>query len=81
MLAKFFGLNPKGRYLNLEKEKENFCAVLTYSVKWASEIRKFHVAGVYQRLRNVQESVMHVKSCSFTDLNLLLFCCCKESLS
>ena len=39
MLAKFFGLNPKGRYLNLEKEKENFCAVLTYSVKWASEIK------------------------------------------
>ena len=81
MLAKFFGLNPKGRSLNLEKEKENFCAVLTYSVKWASEIRKFHVAGVYQRLRNVQESVMHVKSCSFSNLNLLLFCCCKESLS
>ena len=49
MLAKFFGLNPKGRYLNLEKEKENFCAVLTYSVKWASEIRTFH-AGTAQQV-------------------------------
>ena len=31
MLAKFSGLNPKGPYLRLEKEKENFCVVLTYS--------------------------------------------------
>ena len=29
----------------------------------ACEIRKFHVAVVQQRLRNVQKSVMHVKSC------------------
>ena len=81
MMAKYSGLNAKGRYLNLEKQKENFCGVLTYSIKWAREIRKFHVAGVQQRLRNVQESVMHVKSCSFANLNLLLFCCRKESLS
>ena len=46
MLAKFSGLNPKGPYLSLEKEKENFCVVLTYSIKRASEIRKFHVAVV-----------------------------------
>ena len=31
MLAKFSGLNPKGPYLSLEKEKENFCVVLTFS--------------------------------------------------
>ena len=60
MLAKFSGLNPKGPYLSLEKEKETFCVVLTYSVKRAREIRKFHVAVVQQRLRNVQKSVMHV---------------------
>ena len=60
MLAKFSGLNPKGPYLSLEKEKENFCVVLTYSIKRAREIRKFHVAVVQQRLRNVQKSVMHV---------------------
>ena len=70
MLAKFSGLNPKGPYLSLEKEKENFCVVLTYSIKRASEIRKFHVAVVQQRLRNVQRSVMHVQSCSFANLKL-----------
>ena len=26
-------LNPKGPYLSLEKEKENFCVVLAYFVK------------------------------------------------
>ena len=39
----------------------------TYSIKQASEIEKFHVAIVQQRLRNVQKGVMHV-------LKLLLFC-------
>ena len=34
MLVKFFGLNPKGLYLSLEKEKETR----------VREIRKFHVA-------------------------------------
>ena len=80
MLAKFSGLNPKRQYLSLEKEKENFVVVLTYSIKRASEIRKFHVAVMQQRLRNVQKNVMHVQSCSFANLNLLLFCCCKNSL-
>ena len=47
MLAKFFGLNPKGSYLSLEKKKENFFSVVfTYSVKRAREIRKFPVAVV-----------------------------------
>ena len=41
MLVKFFGLNSKGPYLSLEKGKETFCLVFTYSVKWAHEIRKF----------------------------------------
>ena len=74
MLAKFSGLNPKGPYLSLEKEKETFCVVLTYSIYRAREIRKFHVAVVQQRLRNVQKSVMHVQSCFFANLNLLFFC-------
>ena len=57
MLAKFPGLNPKGLYLHvsLEKEKENFCVMLTYSIKRASETRKFHVTVMQQRLRNVQK--------------------------
>ena len=58
MLAKFSGLNPKGPYVSLEKEKQNFCVVLTYSIKRAREIRKFHVAVVQQRPRNVQKSVI-----------------------
>ena len=38
------GLNPKGPYLSLEKERENFCAVFTNSIERAHESRKFHVA-------------------------------------
>ena len=55
MLATFFALNPKGPYVSLEQEKENLCVVLTYSIKRACEIRKFHVAVVQQQLRNVQK--------------------------
>ena len=75
MLAKFSGLNPKGPYVSLEKDKQNFCVVLTYSIKRAPEIRKFHVALVQQRLRNVQKSVIHVQRCFFANLTLLFFCC------
>ena len=70
MLAKFSGLNPTGPSLSLEKEKENFCVMLTQSIKRASEIGKFHGAVVQQRLRNVQKIVMHKQSCSFANLNL-----------
>ena len=41
----FLGLNPKGPYLSVEDEKDNFCVVFTYSIKRVREIRKFHVAG------------------------------------
>ena len=40
------GLYLKGPYLSLEKEKENFCVVFTYSIKRAREIRYFHVVVV-----------------------------------
>ena len=65
MLATFSGLNPKGPFLRLEKEKEAFCVVLTYSIKRAREIRKFHFAVLQQRLRTVQKSMIHVQSCFF----------------
>ena len=42
----FLGLNLKGPYLSLAKEKDNFCVVFTYSLKQACEIRKFHDLGV-----------------------------------
>ena len=67
MMAKFSGFNPKGLYLSLEKEKETICVVFTHSVKRASEIRKFHVAVVQRRLRNVQNKKCDARS-------KLLFC-------
>ena len=69
MLAKFSGLNPKIQYVSLEKEKENFCVVLTYSIICAREIRKFHVAVVQQRLRKKR------------DTRAKLFFCCSPSPS
>ena len=79
MVAKFSGLNPKGPYLSLEKE--NFCFVLTYSTKRACEIRKFHVAVVQQRLRNVQKKRdARAKLFFFVNLNLFLFCCSTSPL-
>ena len=65
----FQGLNRKGPYLSLRKEKGNFCVVFTYSIKREREIRKFHVAVVQRRLKNVQKSVMHVQSCCFENKN------------
>ena len=35
------GLNPKGPYVSLEKEKQTFCVVLTYSITQAREIGSF----------------------------------------
>ena len=55
-------LNPKKPYLNLEKEKENFCVLFNYSIKRAREVSKFHVTVVQRRLRNVQKSVMDVQN-------------------
>jgi len=72
MLVELSGLNPKGPYLSLKKEKENFCVLLTYSIKRESEIRKFHVAVMKRRLRYVQKSVIHVQSCYFANINFIL---------
>ena len=38
------------------------------------EFRHFHVVVVQRRQRNVSKSVIHVQSCCFANLNLLLFC-------
>ena len=48
-------MTPKGLYLSLEN-KENVSVSFTYSIKWACAIRKFHVAVVQRRPRNVQKS-------------------------
>ena len=44
--------------------------MFTYSVKRAREMSQSCNNG----LKNVQKSVMHVQSCSFTNINLSLFC-------
>ena len=97
MLFNLFNLSYVGEIFCIEsertvsefrKDKETFCVVFTYSVKRAHEISKFHVAVVQRWLQNVQKSVMHVQSCCFTFINLLLFCrsrcrrrrCCLSAL-
>ena len=68
----FLELNSKGLYQSSGKEKESCCLLFPSSTK--REIRQFHVVVVQRRQRNVQKSVMHVQSCCFANLNLLLFC-------
>ena len=72
MLANFLELNSKGLYDCSRKEKESCCLVFPSSTK--REIRHFHVVVVQRRLRNVQKRLMHVWSCCFANINLLLFC-------
>ena len=65
-------LNSKGLYLSSGKEKENCCFVFP---SWKKpEIRHFHVVVVQWWQRNVQKSVMHVQSCYFANLNILVYC-------
>ena len=71
MLAIFLELNSEGLHQNSGKEKESCCLVFPSSTK--REISHFHVVVVQRRQRNVQKSVMNVQSCSFANLNLLLF--------
>ena len=54
-----------------KKRKESRCLRLTYSTK--RDNRYFHVVAVQRRQRNVEKRVMHVQSCYFSNLNLLLF--------
>ena len=63
--------NVIGAAPSLQTEKESFCVVFPSSTK--REIRHYHVVVVQRRLKNVQKSVMHVQSCCFANLNLLLF--------
>ena len=74
MLAKFPRVEPERTVYKFRKGKRQLLCVFTYSIKQACEIRKFHVAGVQRRQRNVQNSVMHVQICCFVNKNLLLFC-------
>ena len=67
----FLELNSKGLFLSLEEQNEN---ILQFTFYIKGEIRQSHVVVVQWQQRNVQNSVMHVHSCCFANLNLLLFC-------
>ena len=66
-------------YLSLAKFRKrkrqfhDFCVVFTYSIKWACEIRKFHVVVVQRWQRNVQNSVIHEQSCCLLTYYFLPF--------
>ena len=64
-------LNSKDCIKVLGKEKESPCLVVLSSTK--RELSHFYGLVVQRQQRNVQESVMHVQSCCFANLNLLLF--------
>ena len=72
MLANFLELNCKRLYQSSGKVKESRGFVFTSSTKL--EIRHLHVVVLLRRQGIVQKSVMHVQSCSFANLNLLLYC-------
>jgi len=68
----FLELISRGLYQSSGTENESCCLVFPSSTN--REIRHVHVVVVQRRQRNVQKSVMHVQSCCFANLNLLLFC-------
>ena len=72
MLAAFLGLNPKESYLSLEKERENFCLVFIYSIKWASEI------GMAKKCTKKRDARAKLLFCLLTPL--LLFFTCRVAL-
>ena len=73
MLANFFWSWILKDCINVE-EKKRKVVVRLFPPSTKREIRQFHVVVVQRRQRNVQKSVMHVQSCCFACLNLLLFC-------
>ena len=68
-LQNFLGLNLKGPYQSLEKGRGSF--VSCSPAPWS---RRVKLGIVLLRLRNVQKSVIHMQSCCFANINLLLFC-------
>ena len=55
------------------KRKVLCCVHLLHKALLTCKIRTFHVAVVQRRLRNVQKIAMHLQSCCFAYINLLLF--------
>ena len=68
----FLELNSKGMHQSSGKQKGSFCLMFPSSTK--RDFKHLHVIVVQWRQRNVQKGVMHMKSCCFANLNLLIFC-------
>ena len=74
-LAKFYRVVSERTVSKFSERKRKFlCCVHLLNKAGAWSSRKFDVAVLQWRLRNVQESVMHVQSCCFVNARLLLSC-------
>ena len=56
MRRNFLGLNPEGP--NLEKEKENFCVVLSYFVKRVRELSRATTAKKRTKKRDTRSQLL-----------------------
>ena len=63
----FLAMNSKGLYVAESR-------YLEFTSSWKREIRHFHVVVVQRRKQNLPKTMMHVQSCCFAYLILLLFC-------
>ena len=72
-VGEIFWIESERTVSEFRKRKETILCCVHLGRKEAREIRKFHVAVVQRWLSNVQKSVMHVQSCCFTNIHLLLF--------
>ena len=86
MLAKFSGLNPKGPYQSLEKEKKNLCVVLTYFIKRAREVSCRIRTTAVKKCRKKRDARAKLFSCTkpifllFADAVAKTPCCCDQEI-
>ena len=76
MLAKFSRVESERSVSKFRRGKRQLpCCVHLLHKAGACEIRKFHVAGVQRRQRNLQNSMLHVQICFcfFVNKNLYFF--------
>ena len=71
MCTNWRGSHSDSKYKLLHARKLFSCV---YVLRKTWKKKTFLDVGVQRRLRNVQKCVMHVQSCCFANLNLLIFC-------
>ena len=60
--------------IKVQKKKKKIVVLCSRPPRNLKILRKFHIVVVQPRQRNIQKGVIHVRSCCFANLNLLLFC-------